>query len=146
MQSPKQEQALDIITKTDKLTVTQIAKKMGIAVKAAGAHLRRLEQSGRIHVSEWRKNEYNVMTKCYTAGYGVSVVHIGKERSKTFRQKADNKPKKEKIEELELYVAPNIGWVSHIHAQDSRMNHSEHIRFMSQFKPHPDVAAQWLFK
>lgn len=139
MQSRKQEEALDIISHKDKLTVTQIAKEMGIAVKAAGAHLRRLEASGRIYVSEWRKNEYHVMTKCYTAGYGESVVHIG-------REKMQKKPKVDKKEDvLDIYIAPNNGWVSRIIAQDPRMSHADHVRFMNSFRPQPDYAASWLF-
>ena len=140
MKSSKQDQAFDIISRRDKLTVAQIAKEMGIAVKAAGAHLRRLEQSGRIYVSEWRK-VHGTMTKCYTAGFGESVVHIGRDKMKVKKPKVV-KPPKESV--LDIYIAPNNGWVSRIIAQDPRMSHAEHIRFMNSFKPKPDPAAAWM--
>lgn len=141
MKSPKQDQAFDIISRRDKLTVAQIAKEMGIAVKAAGAHLRRLEQAGRIHVSEWRFTGVT-MSKCYTAGFGESVTYTSKRKPK---QKLPKEPKPPKEDVLDIYIAPNNGWVSQIHAQDPRMNHAEHIRYMNSFKPQPDPASQWLF-
>ena len=140
MKSPKQDQAFDIISRRDKLTVAQIAKEMGIAVKAAGAHLRRLEQAGRIHVSEWRKVN-GTMTKCYTAGFGDSVVHIGRDKLRIKKPKTE-KPKR--LDRLDEYVAVNNGWISSLHA-DPRISHTDHIKFMNSFKPHPDYAAAWLF-
>ena len=140
MKSPKQDQAFDIISRRDKLTVAQIAKEMGIAVKAAGAHLRRLEQAGRIHVSEWRFTGAT-MSKCYTAGFGESVTYTSKRKPKKKQPKAQ-KPPKEDV--LDIYIAPNNGWTSRIIAQDPRMSHAEHIRQMNNFRPRPDPAAAWM--
>lgn len=137
MKSPKQDQAFDIISRRDKLTVAQIAKEMGIAVKAAGAHLRRLEQAGRIHVSEWRFTGAT-MSKCYTAGFGESVTYTSKRKPKK------KQPKPERKDKLDEYIAPNDSWISTLYA-DPRTNHAEHIRFMNNFKPRPDDAAAWLF-
>lgn len=141
VKSPKQDQAFDIISRRDKLTVAQIAKEMGIAVKAAGAHLRRLEQAGRIHVSEWRFTGAT-MSKCYTAGFGESVTYTSKRKPK---QKTPKEPKPPKEDVLDIYIAPNNGWTSRIIAQDPRMSHADHIRLMTGFKPRPDDAAAWLY-
>ena len=139
MQSLKQDQALEIITRCDKSTASDVAKQMRIDVKAAGAHLRRLEALGKIYVSEWVKGKYGALTKAYTAGKGISVVHISPRR-----KPKEPKPPKEDL--FDGYIAQNNGWQSRIITQDPRMNHSDHIRFMNSFRPQADVAAQWLFK
>ena len=139
MKSPKQEEAFDILSRKDKLTVSQVAKEMDVAVKAAGAHLRRLEQAGRIHVSEWRKNEYHVMTKCYSVGFGESVVHVSQRKQKPPKEP---KQKKEPAEDVNVYQTKNN---SRIVSQDNRLSHADHIRFMNSFRPQPDYAATWLF-
>lgn len=142
MNSLKQSQILDILSRKDKLTAAELAKEMNSNVAAVGAHLRRLEASGKAYVSEWKMGRYRVMTKCYTAGYGESIVYVGKPRS----SKKSKPVKRKKIELDDLYIAPNNGWQSRIITQDPRMNHSDHIRFMNSFRPQADVAAQWLFK
>lgn len=138
MKSPKQDQAFDIISRRDKLTVAQIAKEMGIAVKAAGAHLRRLEQAGRIHVSEWRFTGAT-MSKCYTAGFGESVTYTSKRKP---RPKTPKPQKRGPAEDVNVYQTNNK---SRIISHDNRLSHADHIRLMTGFKPRPDDAAAWLY-
>ena len=52
------------------------------------------------------------------------------------------KPKKEPVENVDLYITKNN---ARIIAQDNRLSHADHIRFMTVFTPHPDPASAWLF-
>lgn len=139
MQSPKQDMVLDVVTRTDKLSAAEIAKRVGMDAKAVGAHLRRLEAAGKVYVSEWKKGKYGVLTKAYTAGFGISAIHISPRRQQT--PKAP-KPKKEPAENVDLYLTKNG---ANIISHDNRLSHADHIRFMSSFTPHPDPAAAWIF-
>ena len=139
MQSPKQDMVLDVVTRTDKLSAAEIAKRVGMDAKAVGAHLRRLEAAGKVHVSEWKKGKYGVLTKAYTAGFGISAVHISPRRMKPPKPP---KPKKEPAENVDLYLAKNK---AQIVSQDNRLSHADHIRFMTAFVSHPDPASAWLF-
>lgn len=49
------------------------------------------------------------------------------------------------IEEEPNESANSEKWVSTIHLIDDKTGHPEHFKFMKKFKPHPDVAAAWLF-
>jgi predicted transcriptional regulator len=139
MQSPKQDMVLDVVTRTDKLSAAEIAKRVGMDAKAVGAHLRRLEAAGKVHVSEWKKGKYGVLTKAYTAGFGISAVHISPRRQKVPKEP---KPKKEPAENVDQYLTKNK---ANIVSHDNRLSHADHIRFMSTFTPHPDPASAWLF-
>ena len=139
MQSPKQDMVYEVVTRRDKLSAAEIAKEVGMDAKAVGAHLRRLEAAGKVYVSEWKKGKYGVLTKAYSAGFGISAVHISPRRNKVPKEP---KPKKEPAENVDLYLAKNN---AHIVSQDNRLSHADHIRFMTAFVSHPDPASEWLF-
>lgn len=139
MQSPKQDMVYEVITRRDKLSAAEIAKEVGMDAKAVGAHLRRLEAAGKVHVSEWKKGKYGVLTKAYSAGFGISAVHISPRRQQAPKEP---KPKKEPAENVDQYLIKNK---ANIISHDNRLSHADHIRFMTGFVPHPDPASQWLF-
>lgn len=138
MKSPKQDMVLEVVIRTDKLSAAEIAKRVGIDAKAVGAHLRRLEAAGKLHVSEWKKGKYGVLTKAYSAGFGISAVHISPRRKQAHKEP---KAKKEPAENVDLYLTKNG---ANIISHDNRLSHADHIRFMSKFEPHPDPAAAWM--
>lgn len=139
MQSPKQDMVYEVITRRDRLSAAEIAKEVGMDAKAVGAHLRRLEAAGKVHVSEWKKGKYGVLTKAYSAGFGISAVHISPRRQKV--PKAPRLPK-EPAEDVNVYQTNNK---SRIISHDNRLSHADHIRLMTGFKPRPDDAAAWLY-
>ena len=139
MQSPKQDMVYAVVTRRDKLSAAEIAKEVGMDAKAVGAHLRRLEAAGKVHVSEWKKGKYGVLTKAYSAGFGISAVHISPRKLKPPKPP---KPKKEPVEDVNVYQAKNG---AQIISQDNRLSHADHIRFMTTFVSHPDPASEWLF-
>ena len=140
MKSVKQEMILDLLSRKDNLTVIEIAEAVHLSVNGAFGNLRRLEAEGKVHVSGWSNGaKGRVPNKHYSFGKGISVPYV-KQHNRPQKQKT---PKKEDV--LDIYIAPNTGWVSRIIAQDPRMNHVDHIRFMNSFRPHADPAAVWLF-
>ncbi len=139
MNSPKQDMVLDAVTKGHRLSAAEIAKEVGMDAKAVGAHLRRLEAAGKVHVAEWKKGKYGVLTKAYSAGFGISAVHISPRRNKVPKEP---KPKKEPAEDVNVYQAKNG---AQIISQDNRLSHADHVRFMTTFVSRPDPAAAWLF-
>ena len=142
MTSVKQELILDLLSRKDGLTVVEVAEAVNLSVNAAYAHLRRLEAEGKVHVSGWSKGaKGRVPNQCYSFGYGVSVPYV----SANPRPKKPKQEKPPKEDVLDVYIAPNNGWVSRIIAQDPRMSHADHIRFMNSFRSQPDPAAAWLF-
>jgi len=138
MNSPKQQEILDLLEEQDNMTAAEIAAEVGSEVKATSKHLRLLEDMGQIYVCEWRKGKHGVPTKAYKLGNGKSVelVSTRKKKEKT------EKPKKESIENVDAYLTKNG---ARIVSQDYRMSHAEHIRFMNRFEIHPDPASAWLF-
>lgn len=140
MKSFKQELILELLSRKDKLTPTQVAKEIHLGLSAASAHLRRLEAAGKVHVSEWRKGaSRKVPNKCYSLGYGESVQYVSPcPRPKPVKPKASKEP----VENVDLYMAKNR---AQIISHDNRLSHADHIRFMSKFIAQPDPAAAWLF-
>lgn len=143
MTNVKQELILDLLSRKDNLTVAEVAETVHLSTNAAYAHLRRLEAAGRVHVSGWSKGaKGRVPNKCYSFGQGISLPYVAANpRPKKPKQ---DKPPKEDV--LDVYIAPNNGWVSRIIAQDPRMSHADHVKFMNSFRAQPDPAAAWLIK
>lgn len=138
MISPKQQEVLDLLQTRVNMTAAEIALEVGSETKATSKHLRLLEEMGKIYVCEWRKGKHGVLSKAYKLGKGESVVIVSSRKKK----EKTEKPKKEPIENVELYrIKNNARFIS----QDYRMSHAEHIRFMNRFQPHPDPASEWLF-
>jgi len=142
MTNVKQELILDLLSRKDNLTVAEVAEAIHLSTNAAYANLRRLEKAGRVHVSGWSKGaKGRVPNACYSFGQGISLPYVtANPRPK--KPKQEN-PQKEDV--LDVYIAPNNGWVSRLVIHDPRMTHAEHIRFMNSFKSKPDIAAAWLF-
>jgi DNA-binding transcriptional ArsR family regulator len=140
MNSPKQQEILDLLADQDNMTAAEIAADVGSEVKATSKHLRLLEDMGKIYVCEWRKGKHGVMTKVYKAGCEESVVLVNK------RQDAARKALT-KRKEYDPYapIVANNGWRSTIHSWDRSVSQHDHLEFMKRFQPHPDVAAAWLF-
>lgn len=138
MNSPKQQQVLDILATRESMSASEIAFGLGSEVKATSKHLRLLEDMGKIFVCEWKPGKYGVPTKAYKLGDGESVELVSKRKKK----EKTEKPKKESIENVELYLRSNN---AHFVSQDYRLSHADHIRFMNKFVSHPDPASEWLF-
>jgi DNA-binding transcriptional ArsR family regulator len=81
MNSPKQQEILDLLADQDNMTAAEIAKEMKMVATAIAAHLRRLEEAGHIYVCEWRSGKYGVPTKAYKYGKGDSVEFVGKRKA-----------------------------------------------------------------
>jgi len=138
MNSPKQQEIINLLQTRLNMTAAEIAFGIGSEVKATSKHLRLLEDMGQIFVCEWRKGKHGVPTKAYKLGDGDSVELVSKRKKKGKTEK----PKKEPIENVELYLrSNNARFVS----QDYRLSHADHIRFMNKFVSHPDPASTWLF-
>jgi transcription initiation factor IIE alpha subunit len=140
MNSPKQQEIIDLLQTRVNMTAAEIAAEVGSETKATSKHLRLLEDMGQIYVCEWRKGKHNVLTKAYRLGDGESVVLVGKKQDAARRALTKRK-------EYDPYapIAPNNGWRSMIHSKDYSFQHGEHIKFMERFHPRPDVASAWLF-
>lgn len=137
MMSPKQQEIINLLQTRVNMTAAEIAAEVGSETKATSKHLRLLEDVGKIYVCEWRNGKYGVLTKAYKLGEGESVGLVSK------RKKKAGRPPKDDV--VDVYIAPNNGWVSRIIGQDPRMSHADHIRYMNTFRPHPDIASSWLF-
>lgn len=140
MNSPKQQEILDLLADQDNMTAAEIAAEVGSEVKATSKHLRLLEDMGKIFVCQWRKGKHGVMTKAYKAGYGESVVLVNKRQDAARRALT-----KRKEYDPTAPIMPNNGWRSTIHSKDYSFQHGDHIKFMERFQPHPDLASAWLF-
>lgn len=138
MISPKQQKILELLQTRVNMTAAEIALEIGSETKATSKHLRLLEETGHIYVSEWRKGKYGVPTKAYKLGEGESVELVSKRKKK---EKAE-KPKKEPLENVDAYLIKNN---ARFISQDYRMSHAEHIRYMNRFESQPDPASAWLF-
>jgi predicted transcriptional regulator len=138
MMSPKQQTILELLQTRVNMTAAEIAFAVGSETKATSKHLRLLEEMGHIHVCEWRKGKYGVPTKAYKLGNGQSVELVSSRKKK----EKTEKPKKEPIENVDLYLTKNN---AHFVSQDYRLSHADHIRFMNNFVSHPDPASAWLF-
>lgn len=136
MNSPKQEEIIDLLQTRVNMTAAEIAFGIGSEAKATSKHLRLLEDMGQIYVCEWRKGKHGVMTKAYKLGDGDSVVLVSKKKEKP------EKSKKEPVENVLAYLAKNK---ARFVSLDYRMSHADHIRFMNDFTSHPDPASAWLF-
>ena len=140
MNSPKQQEILDLLENQDNMTAAEIAAEVGSEVKATSKHLRLLEDMGKIYVCQWRKGKHGVMTKAYKAGCGESVVLVNKRQDAARRALT-----KRKEYDPTAPIMPNNGWRSMIHSKDYSFQHGDHIKFMERFKPQPDHASAWLF-
>jgi predicted transcriptional regulator len=138
MNSPKQQEIIDLLKNRVNMTAAEIALEVGSETKATSKHLRLLESTGQIYVCEWRKGKYGVPTKAYKLGDGESVELVSKRKKK----EKTEKPKKESVENVELYLRSNN---AHFVSLDYRLSHADHIRFMNKFVSHPDPASAWLF-
>ena len=148
MISPKQQQVLEILPTRENMSASEIAAEVKSEVKATSKHLRLLEDMGKIYVCEWRKGKYGVPTKVYKLGEGESVVLVNKRKKSEANAIQDAARKafnKRNLYDLSAPIMPNTGWVSTIHSRDYVMQHGDHIKFMERFKPHADVASEWLF-
>ena len=142
MISPKQQQVIDILKTQESMTASDIALEMQAETKAVGAHLRRLAQSGFVHVSGWRQGKNQNQMKLYSCGAGDFVPMVKKAMSQDEARKAFTK---RNTYDPAAPIVPNTGWVSTIHSKDYSMNHGEHIKFMERFQPHADYASVWMF-
>ena len=148
MNSPKQQEIIDLLKNRVNMTAAEIAFGIRSETKATSKHLRLLEDMGQIYVCEWRKGKHGVMTKAYKLGDGESVELVSKRKKKDTNAIQDAARKafnKRNLYDLKSPIMPNTGWVSTIHSKDYAMQHGEHIRFMERFQPHPDRASEWLF-
>ena len=82
MNSPKQQEIIDLLKNRVNMTAAEIALEIGSETKATSKHLRLLESTGQIYVCEWRKGKHGVMTKAYTLGNGESVVLVSNRKKK----------------------------------------------------------------
>lgn len=142
MISPKQQQVLAILKTQKCMTASDIALAMQAETKAVGAHLRRLAQSGFVHVSGWRQGKNQNQMKLYACGAGEFVPMVKKAMSQDDARKAFTK---RNTYDPAAPIVQNTGWVSTIHSKDYSMNHGEHIKFMERFQPQPDPASAWMF-
>jgi predicted ArsR family transcriptional regulator len=148
MNSPKQQEIINLLQTRLNMTAAEIAFEVGSETKATSKHLRLLEDMGQIYVSEWRKGKYGVPTKAYKLGDGESVELVSKRKKKDSNaiQNAARKAfNKRNLYDLAAPLATNNGWRSTIHSKDYAMQHGDHIKFMERFQPHPDHASAWLF-
>lgn len=148
MNSPKQQEIIDLLKNRVNMTAAEIAIEVGSETKATSKHLRLLESTGQIYVCEWRKGKHGVMTKAYAAGCAESVDLVSKRKKKDTNAIQDAARKafnKRNLYDLNSPIMSNTGWHSMIYSKDYAMQHGEHIRFMERFKPHPDRASEWLF-
>jgi DNA-binding transcriptional ArsR family regulator len=144
MNSPKQQEIIDLLQTRVSMTAAEIAFSVGSEVKATSKHLRLLEDMGKIYVCEWRKGKHGVPTKAYTLGEGESVVLVRKKKKSTQDETRKSFNRRNLYDPASPVVA-NTGWVSTIHSKDYTMQHGEHIKYMERFQPHPDHASEWLF-
>lgn len=141
--STTQQIIIGVIQNMKQASATDVAKQMQSDPKTVARHLRRMEQEGHVHVAGWGLGKYNGQMKLYACGKGESVPMVKKnKKSQDEARKALNK---RNTYDPEAPIAPNNGWISTIHSKDYSMNHSDHIRFMERFQPHPDHASTWLF-
>ncbi len=140
MNSPKQQEIINLLQTRVNMTAAEIAFGIGSETKATSKHLRLLEEMGKIFVCEWRKGKHGVMTKVYKAGCGESVVLVNKRQDAARRALT-----KRKEYDPAAPIMPNNGWRSTIHSKDYSFQHGDHVKFMERFKPQPDVASAWLF-
>ena len=148
MNSPKQQEIIDLLKNRVNMTAAEIALEIGSETKATSKHLRLLESTGQIYVCEWRKGKHGVMTKAYAAGCAESVELVSKRKKKDTNAIQDAARKafnKRNMYDINSPIMLNTGWVSQIHCLDNSMSHIHHILFMERFKPHPDRASAWLF-
>ena len=138
MNSPKQQEIINLLQTRLNMTAAEIAFEVGSETKAVSKHLRLLEDMGQIYVCEWRKGKHGVLTKAYTIGDGDSVELVSKRKKK----EKTEKPKKESIENVDAYLAKNN---ARFVSQGYLLSHADHIRHMRNFQPHPDPASTWLF-
>lgn len=148
MNSPKQQEIIDLLQTRVNMTAAEIAAEVGSETKATSKHLRLLEDMGQIYVCEWRRGKYGVLTKAYKLGEGKSVELVSKRKKKDSNAIQDAARKafnKRNLYDINSPIMPNTGWVSQIHCLDNSMSQIHHILFMERFKPHPDQASAWLF-
>ena len=148
MNSPKQQEIINLLQTRLNMTAAEIAFGIGSEVKATSKHLRLLEDMGQIYVCEWRKGKHGVPTKAYKLGDGDSVVLVSKRKKpdpNAIQNAARKAFNKRNLYDINSPIMPNNGWRSMIHSKDYAMQHGEHIKFMERFKPHADHASVWLF-
>lgn len=143
--SMTQQIIIGIIQNMKQVSATDVAKQMQSDPKTVARHLRRMEQEGHVHVIGWGLGKYNGQMKLYAYGAGVSVPMVKKAKKALSQDEARKAFNKRNTYDPDAPIVPNTGWVSQIHSKDYSMNHSDHIKFMERFKPHPDHACMWLF-
>lgn len=141
----KQQEVFDALKTMKQGSATGIATVIHQDPKTVAAHLRRLAKMGHVHVSGWMPGRYNGPMKLYTCGAGEAAPRAKKEKKALSQDEARKAFNKRNSYDPDAPIVPNTGWVSMIHSKDYSMNHSEHIRFMERFQPHPDHASTWLF-
>jgi predicted ArsR family transcriptional regulator len=104
MNSPKQQEIINLLQTRVNMTAAEIAFGIGSEVKATSKHLRLLEDMGQIFVCEWRKGKLGVPTKAYTLGKGESVVLVSNRKKKP-KEKPEPEPIKYDIPRPDIAAA-----------------------------------------
>ena len=104
MNSPKQQEIINLLQTRVSMTAAEIALEVRSEVKATSKHLRHLEDVGEIYVCEWRKGKFGVPTKAYTLGKGESVVLVSNRKKKP-KEKPEPKPIKYDIPRPDVAAA-----------------------------------------
>ena len=140
--TPTQQKVLDEVQAQGKATIASIATALGMTVGNSQRNLRFLKEAGYIHIVEQDKAKKLKPIIIYAYGYGEDVSRKEWQLKQDAARKAFTK---RNTYDPAAPIMPNNGWVSTIHSMDHSMSQLEHIKFMERFKPHPDVAAKWLF-
>lgn len=137
--TPADQRVLDEVQKQGKATIESVATALGVARGTVQRNLRFLREAGYIHLVEKQKKINSVLVFAYGEGEKVQ------RKEWQLRQDANRKIRRNTYDP-DAPIVENTGWVSTIHSKDYSFQHSDHIKFMERFKPHPDAASAWLFK
>ena len=135
--NPTQQKILHIVKAKGRVTSSEISTDLRLTHDTAGRNLRLLVDMGYIHVAGQDDSKSRMPSNVYAVGTKDSVEPV-KKQNKTDQSEASQALSDTALQYLKKH---NARFVS----QDFRMNHAEHVRFMTKFQSHPDPASEWLF-
>ena len=135
--NPAQQKILRILQLRKRITSAEVSIILNVTVNTAGRNLRSMAEMGYIHVVAQDDSNPRMPSNIYAIGAKDYVPPVKK------RKERDRSETNQGLSDAALqYLAKNN---ARFVSQDFRMNHAEHVRFMTKFQSHPDPASAWLF-
>lgn len=135
--NPAQQKILRILQLRKRITSAEVSIILNVTVNTAGRSLRSMAEMGYIHVVAQDDSNPRMPSNIYVIGAKDYVAPVKK------RKERDRSETNQVLSDAALqYLAKNN---ARFVSQDFRMNHAEHVRFMTKFQSHPDPASEWLF-